>query len=441
MIHCSDKKSIVSEQLLRLQYSLAIVRFVNGVADSAQKGRVAVSVAGLARQAEVPRLLVDIRHESTHNELPSLQVLRVAGEKALDWLLSKYWRAQQMYLKECQTKIDEVVGKYIESHIHAIVKEGATTEQPEYDARKEKKLRHSLCTELRTLVPRGSELHIVKALCNFDMYECVGLLSHTGMPGDIVSQSCRRALEHLAYWGDIAALLISSFLQNGLRRVYDDSKDRSVEVPFDWFVVSLDLVSPTALESIVVSCIKDHAEHLHRKHVDMFIEISIDKGIQSSIEMISKVFQTNIVTALEQSAPNSASMEMCTEFSNLFLTVPTTQELLDGMERFLENSKMTDDSMSSSDWTKLSSWTPCAIGLLPSGHISNGILPCMFDGEFKFTSVQNPFGMDREDSVPFIANQRIDDTDNTFDQDEYNETQSVDSYDCPPPPSLLQHQE
>lgn len=36
---------------LRLQYAMAIVRLVNGVADAAQKGRTAVSVAGLAAQA------------------------------------------------------------------------------------------------------------------------------------------------------------------------------------------------------------------------------------------------------------------------------------------------------------------------------------------------------------------------------------------------------
>jgi Las1-like len=36
---------------LRLQYAMAIVRLVNGVADAAQRGRTAVSVAGLAAQA------------------------------------------------------------------------------------------------------------------------------------------------------------------------------------------------------------------------------------------------------------------------------------------------------------------------------------------------------------------------------------------------------
>lgn len=37
-----------SETLLRMQYAMAVIRVVNGIADSAQKGKVATSVASLA---------------------------------------------------------------------------------------------------------------------------------------------------------------------------------------------------------------------------------------------------------------------------------------------------------------------------------------------------------------------------------------------------------
>ena len=43
--------SAASDEVLRLQYSMAVVRLVNGIADSSQKGRVAASVAGHAAQA------------------------------------------------------------------------------------------------------------------------------------------------------------------------------------------------------------------------------------------------------------------------------------------------------------------------------------------------------------------------------------------------------
>ena len=40
-----------SESELRLQYAMAVVRMVNGIADSSQRGRVAASVASLASMA------------------------------------------------------------------------------------------------------------------------------------------------------------------------------------------------------------------------------------------------------------------------------------------------------------------------------------------------------------------------------------------------------
>ncbi len=64
---------------------------VNGITDSMQKGKVAVSVASLADSAGLARLLVDIRHEATHNELPSLATLRLGVRLALDWLKANYW--------------------------------------------------------------------------------------------------------------------------------------------------------------------------------------------------------------------------------------------------------------------------------------------------------------------------------------------------------------
>lgn len=66
-------------------------RMVNGIADSQQKGRVAVSVNSLAEAAGLSRLLVDVRHEATHNELPSLSTLQLAARQALDWLIQQYW--------------------------------------------------------------------------------------------------------------------------------------------------------------------------------------------------------------------------------------------------------------------------------------------------------------------------------------------------------------
>ena len=52
----------------------SLSRLVNGVADSQQRGRAASSVAILSAAAGLPRCIVDLRHDASHHELPSLQV-------------------------------------------------------------------------------------------------------------------------------------------------------------------------------------------------------------------------------------------------------------------------------------------------------------------------------------------------------------------------------
>ena len=49
--------------------------------------------------AGLPRALVDLRHEATHNDLPSLPLLRVAAGAALEWLRATYWNPQQHTLQ------------------------------------------------------------------------------------------------------------------------------------------------------------------------------------------------------------------------------------------------------------------------------------------------------------------------------------------------------
>lgn len=45
-----------------------------------------------AKQIGLPASFVELRHEATHGDLPSLVVLRRAAEKALEWLWNDYWK-------------------------------------------------------------------------------------------------------------------------------------------------------------------------------------------------------------------------------------------------------------------------------------------------------------------------------------------------------------
>jgi hypothetical protein len=87
-----DHMQYVSVTELRLAYSSAIVRCINGFADALQQQRfVAAPVSMLCGQLGIPSWLVDIRHESSHNALPTLPILRLATVTLLEYLQSEYW--------------------------------------------------------------------------------------------------------------------------------------------------------------------------------------------------------------------------------------------------------------------------------------------------------------------------------------------------------------
>jgi ribosomal biogenesis protein LAS1 len=102
--------------------------FVNGLVDPAQQGPFARSIAAIAAQIGLPLWFVELRHASTHEDLPSLQVLRDAAQKvcghayfstghpadrdsimqAMDWLYQRYWLAQmQSASMEAGTTVSE----------------------------------------------------------------------------------------------------------------------------------------------------------------------------------------------------------------------------------------------------------------------------------------------------------------------------------------------
>ncbi|GMF26932.1 unnamed protein product [Phytophthora fragariaefolia] len=84
-----------SHMELSLLYASTVVRCVNGLVDGSQKGAYASAVSTLAQRIGIPLWVVDLRHESTHNQLPSLPVLRFAAKHLLAWLRANYWGAQE----------------------------------------------------------------------------------------------------------------------------------------------------------------------------------------------------------------------------------------------------------------------------------------------------------------------------------------------------------
>lgn len=79
---------------LREQYSMAIIRFVNLFTERNQQKAYALPVHVLASRMGVPAWIVDLRHEATHDSLPSLTELRAAADWCLQWLKTEFWEVQ-----------------------------------------------------------------------------------------------------------------------------------------------------------------------------------------------------------------------------------------------------------------------------------------------------------------------------------------------------------
>ncbi|KAF8526244.1 Las1-domain-containing protein [Hysterangium stoloniferum] len=86
-----DSTSLCSTLLLRQSFSLALIRMVNGLVDPLQQGAYARSIASIAAQIGLPLWLVELRHASTHEELPSLELLREGTREAMSWLLRNFF--------------------------------------------------------------------------------------------------------------------------------------------------------------------------------------------------------------------------------------------------------------------------------------------------------------------------------------------------------------
>jgi hypothetical protein len=73
----------------------ALIRFVNQMCDSEQKSTHARPILRIASSLGLSRMLVDIRHEGTHDALPCLSWLMLGARVALEWLREHYWQAQE----------------------------------------------------------------------------------------------------------------------------------------------------------------------------------------------------------------------------------------------------------------------------------------------------------------------------------------------------------
>ena len=114
-----DASGSRGEMELRLQYSLVIIRAVNGLVDTSQQGVFADSIFSIAQSIGLPGWIVELRHDATHNQLPTLSVLRSAANQLIYWYHENYWQMQSRHLESltlaCTPTVSAVTDLTLES--------------------------------------------------------------------------------------------------------------------------------------------------------------------------------------------------------------------------------------------------------------------------------------------------------------------------------------
>ena len=92
--HEEAQKAGTTAQLdyrLRSLYSMALIRFVNHVTERSQTRYYALPIHELAKNCGIPMWIVRLRHDATHKNLPSLDMLYSGTILALELLHADFW--------------------------------------------------------------------------------------------------------------------------------------------------------------------------------------------------------------------------------------------------------------------------------------------------------------------------------------------------------------
>lgn len=76
---------------LKCSYAAAFGRFVTGLLDGYQSKKHKMSMYSIAKTIGLPSTFVELRHQCTHEDLPSIGRLRKAVQDSMEWLWSGYW--------------------------------------------------------------------------------------------------------------------------------------------------------------------------------------------------------------------------------------------------------------------------------------------------------------------------------------------------------------
>ncbi|KAK6526873.1 rRNA-processing protein las1 [Arthrobotrys megalospora] len=267
-----------SELMIRMSYSTAICRFVNGLLDPAQKSHFAVSMYNLAQELGLPASFVDVRHAATHEALPPLGVLRTTCARALDWLWANYWEKVEVggaVEVEAVGRGGEVVDQAKVSRVQGLLERWETLKKSnqgryrEAAKRKEERGEANICADLESIFKESAGSDILLEIL---VHEHLLVMEDTGSMMSIykTTESWKPLIQHLdSKVEEFTSGLFSTFLEamQEAEDTKDENKDEFAEseseYTYQWleFLIALVLKgklaadSASLLDDIVSQCI------------------------------------------------------------------------------------------------------------------------------------------------------------------------------------------
>ncbi|GJV94162.1 ribosomal biogenesis protein LAS1L-like protein isoform X2 [Tanacetum coccineum] len=76
----SSESDLLADDMLMMTYCMTIMRLMNDIMEKTRKKN-EISVGEAVDVIGIPRMMIDIRHECSHHDLPSLRLVRLASTK------------------------------------------------------------------------------------------------------------------------------------------------------------------------------------------------------------------------------------------------------------------------------------------------------------------------------------------------------------------------
>ncbi|KAH6783539.1 hypothetical protein C2S52_008498 [Perilla frutescens var. hirtella] len=409
-----DESVSQSEEMLVMLYCMAIVRLVNGVVERTREKN-QISIGEAADAIGIPRMLIDIRHEGSHRDLPSLQLVRLASTKALDWLIWYYWEPQEKEIpvqnikaanlrKEIKRSLREVslclkakqMAKLSSSH----VKGKRSKKQVKKALKNTLRLYSSFSTEVVYLLLE----YLLNALETSNSTEQLEDPQNKDTAFDdwksVVLKLSRKEPELLliltqAVLEKMETTEAVSCKTGDYQSPLDSVKTRRFELLshlFGWLVENLKTLNPVGSKESAETKGLPRATVLGLLRRCLLVFLPGNKQLMASAvtlaqlsgasSLIQKLKKLALLELPSVSEPNSISAYDDTLLSQQERSIRQAEGKLElikrqRMQRKHGNPTLTEAWGTKSRWSVAKSWTPCPIGMLPRTIGFSGRLPTL----------------------------------------------------------------